>query len=68
MELKRDLKPEITLKDRKVIIEVGDVAKVEVGVIELLKAVTEATPTERDDELLRIIKPVLKTVLDSIGK
>ena len=68
MEPTRELKPEIVLKDRKVIISVADVAKLEIGIVELLETIVEATPTSRDDELLVTIKPVLKMVLDAIGK
>jgi len=68
MELAQELKPEIVLKDRKVIIKVGEVATLEVGIIELLEAITTATPTSSDDALLATLKPVLKTVLDALGK
>ena len=68
MEPTRELKPEIVLKDRKVIISVADVAKLEIGIVELLETIVESTPTSRDDELLVTIKPVLKMVLDAIGK
>ena len=68
MEVKRELKPEIVLRDRKLEIAVSDVIKVELGLIELLEVITEATETEKDDALLATLKPVLKTVLDALGK
>lgn len=68
MELQKELKPEFVLKDRAVVITVGNVVKVEVGIIELIEAIVEATPTEKDDALLVSAKPVLKMVLDALGK
>lgn len=68
METARELKPEIALVNRKVVINIADVATLEIGLIELLETIVEATPTERDDALLVTIKPVLKMVLDAVGK
>lgn len=64
----RELKPEISLVDRKIIIAVADVAKVEIGLIQLLETIVEATPSEKDDAILETIKPVLKLVLDAVEK
>jgi hypothetical protein len=68
MDTKRELKPDIALVNRRVVIKVSDVATIEIGLIELLEVITEATPTEKDDALLVAIKPILKTVLDAVGK
>lgn len=68
MEVKKELKPEIALIDRKVVITVSDVAKIEIGLIELLETIVESTSTPKDDALLETIKPVLKMVLDAVGK
>lgn len=68
MELKREIKPEFILRDRKVVIEISDIAKVEIGVVELLEAIVEATPTQKDDKFLEAAKPTLKMVLDALSK
>jgi hypothetical protein len=68
MEVKRELKPEIALVNRNIVISVADIAKLEIGLIPLLETIVESTETEKDDALLATIKPVLKMVLDAVGK
>lgn len=63
-----NLKPQIQLINSQVVVSVGSIAKVEIDVVDLLQAIVDATPTEKDNALFLAAKAPIELVLATLSK